>query len=369
MTFLNANKLNQSTQIVFERFPLYKADVTQLKDIPLSSIDDFRYTFGRYLNFTFFDLRKSDSDTDFLLIVDEISGINISLRFFIRKHNEQFLLYPILEKDSFSANKSSFSQFLYADLAKFLPQDEFVHSCFVDINLVLNAQDDALLIVDSDVFLNTLPHYTYPPIYIFAKDDQPFMNNGEYNLRSENTAVSKEQINLLSKVFLSNLTSLDDKTINWISSCPITFITDRLHTEIYNGLYFVDSQDELFLLEVNSNLINEQAILENSGFLNKGKLLRDKNYNSKNDNFPDNLPFPQEETYILDYDVFTHYCNIAMEYKKDKELGELYNFTCDLNFVDLRKKLIDKLELSNKMYNSVLSDINALIDDLENYRA
>lgn len=368
MTFLNANKLNQSTQIVFERFPLYKADVTQLKDIPLYSIDDFRYTFGRHLNFTFFDLRKDNSDTDFLLMVDEISGINISLRFFIRKHNEQFLLYPILEEDSFSVNKSGFSQFLYVDLAKFLPQDEFVRSCFEDINLALNVQDEAILIVDSGDFLSALPHHSYPPIYVFAKDNQPFTNGGEYNLCSENTAVSKEQINLLSKVFLSNLTSLDNKTIKWISSCPTTFITGRLHTEIDNGLYFVNSQDELLLLELNSERINEKAILEDSGFLNKGKLLRDKNYNSKNDNFADHLPFPQKETYILDKDIFEHYCNIAMEYKKNKELDELYSFTCDLNFVDLRKKLIDKLELSNKMYNSVLSEINALIDDLENDR-
>ena len=301
-------------------------------------------------------------------MVDEISGSNISLRFFIRKHNEQFFLYPILNKDYFSINKSIFYQFLYADLVKFLPQDEFVISCFGNINNALKAQDDTILIVNSDDFLNTLPHHSYPPIYIFAKDNQPFTDGREYNIRNAKAEFTKEQIDFLSKTFLSNLTTLDNEAIDFISSCPITFITARLHTEIYNGLYFVDSQDELFLLEVNSNLINEQAILENSGFINKGKLLRDKSYNSKNDNFPDNLPFPQEETYILDYEVFTHYCNIAIEYKKDKELGELYNFTCDLNFVDLRKKLIDKLELSNKMYNSVLSDINALIDDLENYK-
>lgn len=364
MTFLNANKLNKSTQIVFERFPLYRADVTQLKDVPLYSIDDFRYIFGRHLNFTFFDLRKGKTDSDFLLMVDEVSGSNISLRFFIRKQNEQFLLFPIVNRDGVLINKSIFSQFLYSDLADLVPQNWFVSACFEDINNALNAQDDAVLIVNSDGFLNALPHYSYPPIYIFAKDNKPFTNNGKYDLRNELATSFKKEIDLLSKAFLSDLTSLDNDTIERISNCPTTFITERLHTEIYNGFYFVNSQNELLLLELNSDLISETAILENGGFLNKGKLLADKNYNNESNN----LPFPQEETYILDNEIFEYYCNIAIEYKKDKELNELYGFMCDLNFVDLRKKLIDKIELSNKIYAGVLSDINALIDDLDNNR-
>jgi len=50
------------------------------------------------------------------------------------------------------------------------------------------------------------------------------------------------------------------------------------------------------------------------------------------------------------------------------ELDKLHSFTCDLNFVELRKNLIDKIKLSNKIYDSVLSDLDALIKELENDR-
>lgn len=91
MTLSNKNKLNELTQAVFERFPLYQVKATQLKDIghqPASR--DFRYAFGRSVNFTFFDLRQDNNDCNFLLMVDVILGVKLSLRFFIRASDNQF---------------------------------------------------------------------------------------------------------------------------------------------------------------------------------------------------------------------------------------------------------------------------------------
>ena len=76
----------------------------------------------------------------------------------------------------------------------------------------------------------------------------------------------------------------------------------------------------------------------------------------------------EDDSCFIDQDIFRHYCDIATEHLQDIELNKLYSFTCDLNFQELRKNLIDKIELGSKVYDSVLSDLDALIDDLENDR-
>ena len=363
---MTKNKLNELTQAVFERFPLYQAKVTQLKDTqPQSISNSFRYAFGCYVNFTFFYLRQDSNDSNFLLMVDVISGVELSLRFFIRATNNQFLLYPIFNKNEPSnLSKSIFSQFLEIDFTKHSFSDEFAFSCFESILNAFNNQDDSIYIVDSASFLNDLPLFSYPPIYSFAKNGQPFLNNMEYEISSESTSFSNDGVNSLAKIFLPHLTSLSEDEIGAISNCPTTFVTRRLNTEIYNGFYFINSHNDVLWLELDDSLIGEKAILEDSGFINKGRLLANKNYKSESDG----LAFLEDDICFIDKDIFQHYCNIATEYLQNCELDELHSFTCDLNFTELRKNLIDKIELSNKIYNCVLSDLDVLINDLENDR-
>jgi hypothetical protein len=365
MTLSNRNKLNELTQVVFERFPLYQAKTTQLKDIRSQSASrDFRYTFGRSVNFTFFDLRQDNNDYNFLLMVDVILGIKLSLRFFIRESNNQFLLYPIFSKDKSShLNENIFSQFLNVDLTKSNSLDYFAIFCLGNIRNAFDEQVGDIRIVDSADFLKDLPLYSYPPVYSFA-NGRPFVDNAEYKICNESTSFFKDEVDGLAKIFLPHLTSLSDDEIYNIISCPEIFITKRLNTEIHNGFYFINEHNEVLWLELDDSLISEKAILDNGGFINKGFLVANKDYKSESDGFP----FLEDDICFTDKDIFRHYCDIATEYIQNVELEKLHSVTCDLNFVELRKNLIDKIELSNKIYGSILSDLDALIDDLENDR-
>lgn len=171
MTLSNKNKLNELTQAVFERFPLYQAKATQLKDIRSQSASrDFRYAFGRSVNFTFFDLRQDNNDYNFLLMIDVILGIKLSLRFFIRALDNQFLLYPIFSKDKPShLNESIFSQFLNVDLTKSDSLNDFAIFCLGDIRNAFDEQVGDIRIVDSTDFLKDLPLYSYPPCLFFCE--------------------------------------------------------------------------------------------------------------------------------------------------------------------------------------------------------
>jgi hypothetical protein len=365
MTLSNKNKLNELTQAVFERFPLYQAKATQLKDIRSQSASrDFRYAFGRSVNFTFFDLRQDNNDYNFLLMIDVILGIKLSIRFFIRASDNQFLLYPIFSKDKPShINESIFSQFLNVDLTKTASLDDFVLFCLGDIRNTFDERVGDIRIVDSADFLKDLPLYSYPPVYSFA-NGRPFVDNAEYKICNESTSFFKDEVDGLVKIFLPHLTSLSDDEIYNIRSCPEIFITKRLNTEIYNGFYFINERNEVLWLELDDSLISEKAILDNGGFINKGFLLANKDYKSESDD----LPFLKDDICFIDNDIFRHYCDIATEYIQNVELDKLHSFTCDLNFVELRKNLIDKIKLSNKIYDSVLSDLDALIKELENDR-
>lgn len=250
MTLSNRNKLNELTQAVFERFPLYQAKTTQLKDIghqPASR--DFRYAFGRSVNFTFFDLRQDDNDCNFLLMVDVILEIKLSLRFFIKASNNQFLLYPIFSKDKPSyLNESIFSQFLNVDLTNSDSLDDFVLFCLGDIKNTFDERVGDIRIVDSADFLKDLPLYSYPPVYSFA-NGRPFVDNTEYKICNESTSFLKDEVDGLIQIFLPHLTSLSDDEIYNIRSCPDIFITKRLNTEIYNGFYFINEHNEVLWLE------------------------------------------------------------------------------------------------------------------------
>lgn len=365
MALSNTNKINELTQAVFERFPLYQERVVQLKDNTTQSEDhSFRYAFGRYVNFTFFDLRKNSNDDNFLLMADVISGVELSLRFFIRAMNNQFLLYPIFKNEPSKLNESIFSYFLSVDLSRLSFLDEFTLFCFESIRNAFNDNDGTIRIVDSDNFLNDLPLFSYPPVYSFVKG-RPFVDNTEYEICNEPTSLLKDVVDSLAKIFLPHLTSLDDDKIGNIISCPKTFVTKRLNTESYNGFYFISPNNEVLFLELDNSFISEQSVLEYGGFVNKGRLLTSKSYQSESDA----LSFLEDDSCFIDQDVFRHYCDIAAEYLQDIELNKLYSFTCDLNFQELRKNLIDKIEFSSKVYDSVLSDLDALIDDLENDRA
>ena len=93
MALSNTNKINELTQAVFERFPLYQARVVQLNDTTTQSEDHrFRYAFGRYVNFTFFDLRKNSNDDNFLLMGEVISGVELSLKIGRASCRERVLL-------------------------------------------------------------------------------------------------------------------------------------------------------------------------------------------------------------------------------------------------------------------------------------